>query len=325
MKAAVTGATGFIGSHLVEALLQRGDEVVCLIRKTSNLRWLKSLGLNFVYGDLRYGENLEQFVSEADQVFHLAGLTKARDETEYFTANTLSTQRLLEVIQKVNPNLQRFVFLSSAAAAGPSRNGIPVRECDPVAPITAYGRSKAEAEKIVLSFGSTLPVTIIRPPAVYGPRDQDVYVYFKWTQRGVQALIGKNRQLSLLFVKNLVQGTLAAAEHPAAVGETFFVTDDGIFTWENLNELIARALGVRPIHLRFPEGILNIFALFAEAYGKISRKPILLNREKIRDIRQRYWICDNSKARQMLGFIPPYSTAQAIQETADWYHKHGWL
>ncbi|MCD6165522.1 NAD-dependent epimerase/dehydratase family protein [bacterium] len=325
MTIAVTGATGFIGSHLVEALLQRGNRVVCLIRKTSNLRWLRNLNLEFVYGDLCNGENLEQFVSEADQIFHLAGLTKARGETEYFAVNTLSTQRLLKVIEKVNPNLQRFVFLSSAAAAGPSPNSIPVRESDPVAPITSYGRSKAEAEKIVLSFSSKLPVTIIRPPAVYGPRDQDVYVYFKWTQRGVQVLIGKNRQLSLVFVKNLVQGTLAAAEHSAAIGEIFFITDDGIFTWEYLNELIARALGVRPICLHFSESLLNVMAVFAEAYGKIIRKPILLNREKIRDISQRYWICDNSKARQVLGFIPPHPTAKAIQETADWYRKHGWL
>ena len=186
MKALVTGGTGFIGSHLTEALIRKGVQVRCLLRKTSDLKWLKGLPIEFVHGDCNDKTSLEKAVRGVDWVFHLAGVTKAIKEETYFEVNGLGTENLIHACLENNPRLQKFIYISSQAAAGPSRNGCNKKELDPCEPVSFYGRSKRVGEELVLTHAHELPVLILRPSAVYGPRDKDIFAFFKCLSRRIK-------------------------------------------------------------------------------------------------------------------------------------------
>ena len=324
MKIGVTGATGFIGSHLVEALIREGHQPVCLIRKTSNLHWLPKTGIQFRTGDLRNPESLREFVTGLDGIIHLAGITKARNEAEYLEGNYRATVNLIEAVQKYNPNLGRFLHASSQAAIGPSIDGTPLTEDAPPHPISAYGRSKLKTEYF-LNNQHDLPITIIRPPAVYGPRDRDIFAAFKMCNSGILPIVGKNKYLSLVFVQNLVKGILLTLENQQAIGKAYFFSDDDIFPWETLMNWIADSLGKHPLRIHIPENLLIIPAEISGLIGKILNRPMLLNREKIMEIKPQYWTVDITRAKTELGYQPDFTTQEAIHLTANWYLENGWL
>ena len=325
MKIALTGATGFVGSWLAEELTHDGHEVTCLVRPTSNLRWIEHLDVRRVVGSVTEPETLPPFVAGQDLVIHVAGATKARSEEEYMRANAESTRFLLEAILAAGARVSRFVLISSQAAAGPSTAERPRREEDPPHPLTAYGRSKLEAEKIAMEYRADFPVTIIRPPAVYGPRDRDVFTYFQLVSKGLMPIMGKEGLVSVIFVRNLTYAIRTAMLHPGAENNIYFVADRGLYSWRQLGHMIAHALHRRPRSVRVPLALIHIAALFSQTYSSLTRKPVLLNREKLLEIRQPYWTISTEKAERDWGFSPPYSTEQAIQQTADWYVKEGWL
>lgn len=178
MKALVTGSNGFIGSTLVEKLLQQGHQVTCLVRRQSNLTWLQNLPVTYSYASLSSGEGLEQAVAGMDWIFHLAGVTKARDRQGYVDGNVTITTRLLQACRS-QPGLKKFVYVSSQAAAGPSLAGIPLTEADAPHPISIYGECKLAAEKEVLSISGELPVVVLRPPSVYGPETATFWFTFR--------------------------------------------------------------------------------------------------------------------------------------------------
>ena len=183
-KVLITGANGFIGSHLVEYLSRHDYEISCLIRKTSNLQWLEKSSVEFITGEITDKTSLVHAVTEKDYIFHLASLTKAISPVDYYRVNTEGAKNLLQACAMHNPALKRFVLVSSQAAAGPSPSEKAIDETFPPHPITDYGKSKWEAEKIAREYMEKIPITIIRPPAVYGPRDRDVYVQFKMVKGG---------------------------------------------------------------------------------------------------------------------------------------------
>ena len=332
MKAYVTGGTGFIGSHLVERLVDQGYHVTCLIRKTSNLRWLNHLvaakppQVQLVMGDLHDCDALAQHVQDADLVFHLAGLTKAPDAATYNRVNAGGTKRLIQACLDTHTNLDRFVYCSSLAAVGPSCDTTPNTEDVTPQPLTDYGSSKLKGEMIVHEYADRLPITIIRPPAVYGPRDADIFLFFQMINRGVMPILGDaDKLLSLVHVKDLVAGIYTAAVSEHAIGETYFLTDGDIYTWMEIERTIADALEKCPFKVKVPLFLLDFLSLFAEVAAKITRQTPTLNRQKVRDLKQRFWICDSTKAQKELGYRPTYSLQKGIQETADWYRANGWL
>jgi nucleoside-diphosphate-sugar epimerase len=326
MQALVTGGNGFIGSFLIEALLAQGHTVRCLIRKTSNLRWIEKLPIEFVYGDVNAPETLTAPVQGCDWVVHLGGVTRARDEAGYLSVNATGTQNLLRACSRENPQLKKFVLVSSLAAVGPTIYFLPATEDWDPAPISPYGRSKAAAEKITLSFRRKLPVTIVRPPAVYGPRDVDVFEIFKYVKWGIKPRIaGFKRLTSIIYVQDLVDGIILAAEKPEATGQTYFLSGDGFFGWEDIANAVEWALGKRAVSLPVPLGLMRGMAIFSEFFARFSRRPALLNREKIREMEQVAWICDNQKAKTELGFQPKFSLERGCLITANWYRAQGWL
>ena len=342
MKAYVTGGTGFIGSHLVEHLIDQGYRVTCLIRKTSNLRWLKHLlaaplyppasggkggaQVELVTGDLHDSDALVDHVRDADLVFHLAGLTKAPDAATYDRVNAEGTKHLIEACLGAQTSLDRFVYCSSLAAVGPSSNATPKAEDVTPQPLTDYGSSKLKGEMIVREYADRLPITIVRPPAVYGPRDADIFLFFQMINRGVIPILGDaDKLLSLVHVKDLVAGIYTAAISERAIGETYFLTDGDIHTWRGIERVIADVLEKRPLKVKVPFFLLDCISILTEIVAKITRQTPTLNRQKVQDLKQRFWICDSTKAQKELSYRPVYSLEKGIQETADWYRANGWL
>lgn len=326
MKILITGATGFIGSHLTEELVRRGHAVRCLIRPTSNLVWIQHLPIERAHGDFDDDVSLQKAVADVDIVFHAAGVTKARTKDEYFTGNYTPTKNLLLAALKSDPTLKRFVHISSQAAIGPSIDGKPVNEQTPFHPVTTYGISKMEAEKECLRLMDRLPITIVRPPAVYGPRDKDIFEFFNAMNRGLQPMIGfTTKTVSLIHVFDLVAGIVLAAEQPKAVGETYFVSSERHYTWKEVGQLTARIMGKRVLRVKVPEIGVYMVAGFSELFSMVSRRPVLLNWEKARDIVQSAWTCSVEKAKRELGFRESLTLERGIQNTVQWYRAQGWL
>ena len=326
MKILVTGATGFIGSHLAELLLSNRHAVRCLLRKTSSTVWLKDLPVELVYGDLFDKEALRRAVEGVDYIYHSAGLTKARTEEEYFQGNAVGTRNLLDATRERNPGLCRFILLSSQAAAGPSPSKAPINEEVIPHPITTYGRSKLAAEQECHTAAGTMKCTIVRPPVVYGPRDKDVFEFFHTVSRGLQPMAGlQEKFVSMIHVSDLVRGTVMAAESEMAIGQTYFISSKRVYGWRELGEITRRALGKRVLRIRVPEPGIYAIAAVAELMAKFSSKPALINFEKARDMVQDYWTCDASKAKRELGFEEEIQLEEGIQSTMAWYKNVGWL
>ncbi len=326
MIALVTGASGFIGSHLVELLLKKNSQVRCLLRKTSSKKWLEDLPVEFVYGDLFTMDALRDAVSSVDYVYHSAGLTKARTREEYERGNTLGTRNLLDAVLDRNPNVKRFVQISSGAAAGPSPSKAPINEANAPHPITTYGRTKWEAELECLKEAARIPITIVRPPVVYGPRDKDVFEFFHTMSKGLQPMSGLHEKyVSIIHVTDLVRGFVMAAESEKAAGQTYFLTSTSVHGWREIGDLTKKALGRPAVRVKIPEFGIYTVAAFAELFARLSRKPALINFEKARDMVQDYWTSDPSKAKRDFGFEQQISLEDGIRDTIAWYKQEKWL
>jgi len=320
MKALVTGATGFIGSHLCEELIKRGYEVTCLSRSSSHLKWIENLTVRIVKGDCTDPASLGDIVKGFDYIFHLAGLTKSVSKDEFFCINEKGTANLIQAVAGKNPGLKRFVYLSSLAAAGPSENGSPIREDCVPSPVSNYGKSKLEGEQAVMKYEETIPVTILRPPAVYGPRDKDMLVMFKMIKKGFFFDLG-TCYYSLLYVDDLVHGIILSAESENAVGKKYFLSGDRFYTGEQIAMEIASALDVKATPLKVPKSVMPLVAFISEKMNKQG----IINRDRIKDFRHSRWICDSGKAKEEFGFQPKVAIKEGIKWTADWYRIHRWL
>ena len=322
----MTGGTGFIGSHLVEALLKKGIQVRCLLRKTSDLKWLKGLPIEVNWGDCNDKNSLREAVQGVEQVFHLAAVTKAVHEKTYFEVNAFGTENLIHACLENNPRIQKFIYLSSQAAAGPCRNGNKKKESDQCKPVSPYGQSKQMGEELALAHAQELPLLILRPSAVYGPRERDIYTFFKLLSKRIKpCLPSKDQHISLCYVEDIIQAILLAAQVKGSSGEIFFLSDGQDYRLEEIGDIFAQAMGVNAFCIRVPEWMIIGMASFSEYLSKLSGKPPLLNKGKVEEILQRNWVCDITKAKTALGFEPHISLAQGAKLTFEWYKKENWL
>jgi len=321
-KVLITGATGFIGSHLSEELARRGCRVSCLVRRASQVKELKRLPIRLVAGDYLDPRSLEEAVRGQDAVFHLAALLNGRNWQDFYRANTLSTQNLAEACLKAVPGLKSFVFVSSISAIGPSEGGRRLDEDAPCRPISFYGRSKLAAEQAVRSAGPVLPWVIIRPPNVLGPRQKELLQAINLVRRGIMPLVGNGQpQTSLCDVDDLVRALILAAERPEALGQTYLVTDGRDYVWQDITLTLAEELGLRKMRIKVPYGFQYTLAWLAEQTSRLTNKPPLLSREMLRSGHRFEWMYDGGKIQRELGFSPRFTMRDSVRRAVAWYRQ----
>lgn len=324
MNAFVTGGTGFIGSHLVESLIEHSsyEEIKCLVR--SDEKWLKNKPFTKIKGDLHSIRTIESALEDVDTIFHIAAIVKARTQKELDFANVEATENLVRLAKK--SNVKKIVLLSSLAAAGPSSHR-PLTEKDPMKPISMYGKSKKRMEKMVHKLvGEDLSVTILRPPAVYGPREDQIYTLFKMMNYGVAPIVGNGEEpkLSIVYVKDLVQAILKASEQLEPGISTYFVCGDRITNWNEIRDIVTTVLGKKnyAIHLK-PNWVKKIAGAVETTASFFGTYPVI-NKEKANEMVLE-WTCSSNKAETELNYSPKYSLEEGISRTLRWYKKHQWL
>lgn len=323
MKALVTGATGFIGSHLTERLLKSGYQVSCLVRNSSDLRWLEGLGVTLVRADCSERNSLNHILRGYDYVFHLAGLTKASCNSRYYSVNEGGARNVISGVAEQGPDIKKFVYLSSLSAFGPADQGGVNEESGPH-PVSEYGKSKLRGEEAVAEFSGRVPVTVLRPAAVYGPRDREFFMLFKMIHRGLMPCWGAG-STSLVYIDDLIDAIMLAAERENSAGKTYFVSDGGVYSNDSVIDAIASALEVRVTKVRVPKFLLPPVGFFGDIISKIMRADSMINRDKMKELLYNDWVCDITGTRADLGFQPKVGLKAGIKWTADWYRIYKWI
>lgn len=322
MKALVTGATGFVGSHLVEALRRGGVEVTGLARSPAKAAALRAWGVRVVNGDLHSQESLERAVAGQDVIYHVAGLVAARNETEFLWANRDGTRNIVTAAE--HQGRPRFVMVSSLAAAGPAQRGAPLSGSEVPNPVSAYGRSKLAAEEAVKA--SLLPWSIIRPPIVYGPRDREVLKLFRLVRLGIAPVFGDGTQeLSAVHAEDLARALIAVGAGQAAVGGTYHACHPEIFTSAEFARAIGAAMGRSVGTLRIPSSLGRALLILTEKSARLLGKPTILTLDKANEFFQPAWTGDPSPLVRHCGWCAAHDVRSGLADTYQWYRKAGWL
>lgn len=326
MKALVTGGTGFIGSHLIARLVERGETVRCLAKDEMNAAAIHSPSVQVVLGDLNNGVDWPALLDGIDVVFHLAGVTRARSKSDYYEGNVMTTRRVARACAACAPGLRRLVHVSSQAAAGPAPGCGAIDESSPCRPVSHYGRSKLLAEREALAVRGRIPVTIVRPTAVYGPRDREFLAYFRMVKHHLRVVAGfRPRHLSLIHCTDLVEGILLAGTNERAEDQVYFLSGDHDCTTDEVAVLIATAMRVRTIPVRIPAPLVRLAGAVSGAAAAATRRSVLFNSQKAREFVQESWLCSSEKARRDLGFRPSIALEDGLLTTFDWYRAAGWI
>lgn len=327
--AVVTGASGFVGSHLVESLVRLGVPVRAVLRATSDARWLPG-NVERATGTLDDDTSLRAAVRNASIIFHLAAVTSSARKRDYTRANVDGTRRLLDAVQREAPSA-RVVLCSSLAAVGPARGGHALTEDDEPLPVSPYGRSKLAAERAADDYvrAHELDVVIVRPTAVYGPRDRDILEAFRLVQRGLAIRIAPaNQRLTMIHVRDLATALILAARmgtRESGRARRYHASDGTTYSWYAVIEAIGDALGRRPRTISLPRPIAVTAASLQMGVSLVTRRKPLLTRGRIAELAASDWSCDISRARSELGFAPAVRLADGMRETGAWYRAQGWL
>ncbi len=329
MRVLVTGATGFIGAALAERLAARGDEVRALVRATSRTAALERLGAELARGDVCDPSTLTAAVDGCDVVVHLAGAVKALRPSEFFRANGEGTRHVANACANA-ARPPRLVYVSSLAAAGPSPEGRPRREDDPLEPVSCYGESKLAGERAVRAVAERLEASIVRPPIVYGPRDQELMPQLlRMARFGVVLRVGsREKRYSLVHVADLCEGILAVVERGRRVGRvdaqgTYFLDGGLDHSWDEIALAACAAAGRRARVVCVPEFTSVALVAGASLAATLTRKASILSFDKLREMRQPAWTCTSERARRELGYHPRYPLAEGMADAVAWFRAQG--
>ena len=328
----ITGASGFIGSFIVEEALRQGMETWAAVRSSSSRAYLNDQRINFIELDLSDEQRLTEQLKDHqfDYVVHAAGVTKCINKDDFRRVNTEGTRHLVAALRALRMPIERFVFLSSLSVMGAIREQQPyteIREDDTPQPNTAYGKSKLEAEETLKARSEEqFPYVILRPTGVYGPREKDYFIMAKSIKGHSDFAVGyKPQDITFVYVKDVVQAVFLALDH-GKTGRAYFLSDGKVYRSATFSNLIRRELG-NPwwIRITAPIWILRIVTAVGDIIGKLSGKAIALNNDKYHILRQRNWRCDIQPAIDELGYKPQYDLERGVRETIAWYKKEGWI
>jgi nucleoside-diphosphate-sugar epimerase len=332
----ITGASGFVGSNLARLLVREGWDVRCLVRGTSRLDQIESLKAELVQGSLDDAASLRRAAEGVEAVFHVAGRTAAFRASDYIRDNVEGTRRLAEACAAgANPPV--FVMVSSLAAGGPGTPKAPRREEHPEQPVSAYGRSKLGAERALDELAGSLPVSIVRPPMVFGQADRaSLQLFLQFQRLPVHLSPGFRRfSVSLVHVTDLCDALMRVAlrgERAAANGQAathgvgrYYVAADRHVTYGQFGQLAAKAAGWRIAPLPLPKPIFWIAGSLGEAVGRLRKRPSLVNLDKVREATAKGWVCSDDKIRGALGYEPGATLEERFAETVAWYREHDWI
>ncbi len=328
----ITGASGFIGSFIVEEALDRGFETWAAVRKSSSREFLKDERIHFIELNLSSEEQLKKQLKDIqfDYVVHAAGVTKCLHKEDFFRINTEGTKNLVRALLDLQMPLKRFVYISSLSIMGAIREEQPyqeIRERDKAQPNTAYGKSKLEAEQWLNSLNEKLfPFIILRPTGVYGPRERDYFMMAKSIQSHIDFAVGfKQQDITFVYVTDVVQAVFLALEK-GETGRCYFLSDGEVYQSSTFSDLIRKELG-NPwwIRITAPLWLLRIITFCGEYMGHLTGKVTALNNDKYNIMKQRNWRCDISPARQELGYEPQVKLEEGVHKSIVWYKKNKWL
>lgn len=325
----ITGASGFIGYHLIEAAQKEGLEVHAAVRRSSNVSHLKPLNPVFVYPELSEKNALKKLLEEGDYAYilHAAGATRAKNSQAYNAVNADYTRLLAEAALEAAIPLKRFLFMSSLAALGPVpySDEQPITESTQPMPITSYGKSKLLAEKYLEEL-KELPLTTIRPTAVYGPREKDLFILFKTLNKGLDVYIGTDPQrLSFVYVKDLAEVTISALLKGQNGRQVYNISDGFAYDRYALADSFKTVTGKNPRRVHLPVGVLKLAANIMELGATFSPIAPVVNREKVKELTAPNWYCSIEAAQRELDYRPKYPLTTGIAETWHWYTSNRWL
>ncbi len=333
MKILVTGGTGFIGSNLVEGLVKQGYDVRVLVRdrETKNSRketldLLKKLNVEICFGDLRDIKSLENAVDGADVVFHLAAIARpmAIPDELYFEINEKGTKNLLDVCRKNKSRLKKIILMSSVSAVGPSRDGTAVNEKTKCRPVDVYGWSKLAEEKVAKQYTKELPIIILRPPMVFGPRDFEMLKLFRAVNKRFFPISSNEKCMEFLYVENLVEACLVAMKK-GKVGEKYHISNGEHYSINEIRNAMENALGKKTLPIRFPKFVFVFAGYGLEIFGKIFNFHPPFKHDTITWMTEKFWYSDISKAKKELGYAPKISLGAGVKKTAEYYKERGLL
>ncbi len=332
MKILITGASGFIGSFIVEEALKRGFETWAAMRRSSSRQFLQDERIHFIELDLSSKEQLMEQLRDYqfDYVVHAAGVTKCLDKADFRRINTEGTKNLVDALLELEMPLKRFVFVSSLSVFGAIKEKMPydeIRETDTPQPNTEYGRSKLAAEQYLDTLTSRVPIIILRPTGVYGPKEKDYFLMAQSIKQHIDFAVGYQRQdITFVYVTDVVQAIFLAIDAQVPSGRKYFLSDGEVYQSTTFSDLIHEELG-RPwwIRITAPVWVLRVVAFFGEYIGRLTGKVTALNNDKYNILKQRNWRCDIDPARRELGYEPKVKLEEGVRTTIKWYKEHGWL
>ena len=337
MKILITGASGFIGSFIVEEALRRGMETWAAVRGSSKRDFLQDERIRFIELNLSSQQQLEAQLKgkDFDYVVHAAGVTKCLNTSDFYRINTEGTKNLVRALINVQMPLKRFVYISSLSVYGAIREQQPyqeIQEGDTPQPNTDYGRSKLEAERWLDALPSSeglgvgFPYVILRPTGVYGPRERDYFLMAKSIKQHSDFAVGFQQQdITFVYVLDVVQAVFLACEK-GQTGRKYFLSDGEVYQSATFSNLIRKELG-NPwwIRITAPIWLLRVITYFGDKWGHLTGKISALNNDKYHILKQRNWRCDITPARQELGYEPKYTLKEGVPLTIKWYRENGWL
>jgi UDP-glucose 4-epimerase len=322
----ITGASGFVGYHLIAEALKNNLEVFAAVRKSSKTDHLKNFDIQYIYPDFDDISSLKKELdkNKYDYIIHAAGVTKARSRKEYDHINAGYTHNIALAAIENNNKLKKMVLISSLAAVGPlnSLSGIITEQTIPN-PITAYGKSKLLAEENLKAF-SSLNYNILRPTGVYGPRDTDIFIFFKQLAKGIEPYIGNMQQkFSFIYVTDLAKAAIKALY--AGNQKTYNLSDGNFYDRYELGNLTKEVLNLKTIKFHLPVNFVKLIAKVSEKYSSLKNTASVLNVEKLSELMAVNWYCDIEQAKADLGFYPLYNLKAGVTETLAWYKSNKWL